>query len=437
MSKLKESFILNVAFPLADKLMGTCAMKWYRQICEMKSWSKSEITNWQNEHLQAFVKHAYDHTIYYKRLFDELGLKPEDIQCAEDLKRLPVINKDIVQVHFDEIIPDDIEKIKHRKGRTGGTTGEPMYYYCDENTWGYVTANKIFSWKSTGYRYGDAFVALGSASLFPEKRNRVREIYDKLRNEHGLNGMNLSDEICKKHVDYIRKKRIKYIYGYAASVYLLTKYVAANKIDLTFVKAVFTTSEKLTDEYRQLIEDTYKCIVMDCYGAKDAGITAFEIERGRLNIGYNVIAETINNIDIDSGTLLTTNFLNYAFPLIRYEFGDEALLSEDESFNGQRITEIIGRSSDVMRLGNGRNVTGPGFTILMKPYDIVAYEVRQVGDLIVELRIQPDSKKYSKEQESAIASKFHEYIGADCVLNIIYVDHFEPLKNGKRRYFMN
>ena len=39
MSKLKESFILNVAFPLADKLMGTCAMKWYRQICKMNTWS--------------------------------------------------------------------------------------------------------------------------------------------------------------------------------------------------------------------------------------------------------------------------------------------------------------------------------------------------------------------------------------------------------------
>lgn len=437
MSKLKEFFILNAVFPLADKLMGTCAMKWYRQICKMNAWSKDEITHWQNEQLQAFVKHAYCHTVYYKHVFDELGLNPEDIKCAEDLKKLPVINKDIVRDHFDEIVPDNLREFRYRKSRTGGTTGEPMYYYCDENTWGYVTANKIFSWKSTGYRYGDAFVALGSASLFPEKRNKVREMYDRLRNEHGLNGMNLSDEICKKYVDYISKERIRYIYGYAASVYLLTKYVSDNNIDMTFVKAVFTTSEKLTDEYRQLIETTYQCGVMDCYGAKDAGITAFEMEKGCFNIGYNVIAETINDIDENTGTLLTTNFLNYAFPLIRYEFGDEARISEIDSFNGQIITEVIGRSSDVMRLGNGRNVTGPGFTILMKPFDIVAYEVKQVGDLSVELYLQPESAKFSKEQESAIASKFHEYIGDDCKLNIIYVDHFEPLKNGKRRYFMN
>ena len=437
MSKLKEFFILNVAFPLADKLMGTCAMKWYRQICKMNTWSKDEIADWQNEQLQDFVKHAYNHTVYYKRVFDELGLRPENIRCAEDLKQLPLINKDVVREHFDEIVPDNLKQYRFRKSRTGGTTGEPMCYYCDENTWGYVTANKIFSWKTTGYHYGDAFVALGSASLFPEKRNKAREMYDKLRNEHGLNGMNLSDEVCKKYVSYICEKHIKYIYGYAASVYLLSKYVAENNIDMTFVEAVFTTSEKLTDEYRQLIEKTYKCRVMDCYGAKDAGITAFELERGTYNVGYNVIAETINDIDDNTGTLLTTNFLNYAFPLIRYEFGDEAGLSKSDSFNGQIITDVVGRSSDVMRLENGRNVTGPGFTILMKPYDIVAYEIKKIGKLSVELRIQPDKGKYTKEQEQAIVSKIHQYIGEDCVLDIVYVDHFEPLKNGKRRYFMN
>lgn len=73
MSKLKESFILNVAFPLADKLMGTCAMKWYRQICKMNTWGRDEITNWQNEQLQAFVKHAgivpnEEYTIIWTRL---------------------------------------------------------------------------------------------------------------------------------------------------------------------------------------------------------------------------------------------------------------------------------------------------------------------------------------------------------------------------------
>ena len=33
--------------------------------------------------------------------------------------------------------------------------------------------------------------------------------------------------------------------------------------------------------------------------------------------------------------------------------------------------------------------------------------------------------------------KIGNYIGEDCNLIIQYVEHFEPLANGKRRYFMN
>ena len=88
MSKIREAIILNFLFPLADKLMGTCAMKRYGQIKLMNTWSKEQIDNWQNKQLQVFIRHAYDNTIYYKNLFfDELRLTPDDIKTKEDLKK--------------------------------------------------------------------------------------------------------------------------------------------------------------------------------------------------------------------------------------------------------------------------------------------------------------------------------------------------------------
>ena len=32
MSKIKEKVLLNYLFPMADMVMGTCAMKWYRRL---------------------------------------------------------------------------------------------------------------------------------------------------------------------------------------------------------------------------------------------------------------------------------------------------------------------------------------------------------------------------------------------------------------------
>ena len=440
MKIIKEFFLLNIIFPAADLVMGTCAIKWYKKIKCMNKWSPLQIKTWQEHELQKFIKHAYNNTIYYKRIFDELELKPEDIQTAEDLKKLPIITKEIVKEHFDEIVPKNLSQFKYREGKTGGTTGVPMFYYCDENTWGYVTAAKIYAWKTLNYHYGEKFVTLGSSSLFPfDKKVPIhKKIYNKLREGIMLNGVNLTDDICQNYIDIILENKVKYIYGYAASIYILTKYIEKNNLDLTQVKAVFTTAEMLTPEYRELMERIYKCRVMDCYGARDAGITAYEIEPQQYHVGYNIIAELINPFEENTGTLLTTNFLNYSFPLIRYQFGDEVKLEYNSHlYNGQLITKVIGRTNDIMRLDNGHNLTATGFSMIMKEFDILAFEIKKTGGLEVELKIQPDKAHYNKEQEDKIMQSIQKYVGSESKVNLVYVDEFLPLENGKRKYFLN
>jgi phenylacetate-CoA ligase len=440
MSKWNEIMRLHIILPIAETIKGTCAYKWLRIIKQMQSWTPEQVVEWQERQLQSFIKHAYEHTIYYRRVMDERGLTPEDIQTAEDLKKLPIMTKQIANAHFNEIVPDNLSSFKYRKGKTGGTTGEPMYYYCDEDTWGYVTAAKIFYWSKVGYQYGDPFVAMGSASLFAKKPTLVRRIYDRIRNEIPMNTVNLTDELCAKYVETIRKKNIRYIYGYAASIYLFTKYVKTHNIDLTQVQAVYTTSENLTDEYRELIELTYDCSVVDCYGARDAGITAYETKYHHYEVGYNVIAEIINPIEANTGTLLTTNFLNYSFPLIRYQFGDEVEIAPRMSkseYNGQLIKRILGRTSDVMRLENGHNMTATGFSMIMKEFDVIAFSFNKTGVNEVTLKIQPVKEKYNENQEAEIMRTIRLYIGEDAKLKVEYVEKFEALANGKRRYFMN
>lgn len=440
MSKFNEYLRLRIILPLAERVMGVCSSKWLKQIERMQPWRREEVIAWQNERLQALVKHAYEHTIYYKELFDGLGLKPEDIKCAEDLKKLPIINKGIATANYDKLVPDNISNFRFRRSRTGGTTGEPMFYLMDENNWGYTSAAKLHAWMTTSYQYGDKFVAMGSASLFAKKPSLPRRIYDRIRREYPLNTVNLTDELCEKYINFLKKNRIKYIYGYAGSIYVFTCYVAKHNVDLTQIECVYTTSENLTDDYRALIEKTYKCHVMDCYGANDAGMNAYEISRGHYHVGYNVICEIINPIAEYTGSLLTTNLLNYTFPLLRYQFGDDVELypeSENTGYNGQTLRQVLGRTSDIMRLENGHNMTATGFSMIMQEFDVVAFCFNKTGVNHVTLTIQPIKEKYTEQQEQEICKTIHRYIGDDAKLDVVYVDHFEPLKNGKRRYFMN
>lgn len=440
MSKINEYFRLRIVMPLAEKVKGTNSSQWLRRIEEMESWTPEQIVAWQEEKLRAMIDHVYNHTVYYRRIMDERGLKPSDIQHIEDIEKLPVITKPMINEHFNEIVPDNIKQFKYREGRTGGTTGIPMFHYTDEDTWGYETATKVHHWRKAGYRFGDPFVAMGSSSLFGKKPSLVRRIYDKIRNEMPLNTVNLTDELCAEYVEFIKKHKVRYIYGYAGSIYVFTKYVSEHGIDMKQIQGVFTTSENLTDGYRKLIEKTYDCVVRDCYGARDAGMTAYESDYHKYEVGYNIIAEIINPIEENTGSVLTTNLLNYAFPLLRYQFGDDVELAprnESMGYNGQVIRRVLGRTSDVMRLENGHNMTSTGFAMIMQQFDVKAFSFNKTGVNEVTLAIVPIEGKYDEKQEKEIRRTIGKYIGDDAKLVISKVDHFDPLANGKRRYFMN
>lgn len=447
MGAFNEWIRLGVIYPLAEKVKGTNSMVWYRRIQEMNTWNREEIRAWQEKQLQRIVDQAYNHTVYWRRVFEERGLKPEDIQTAEDIKKLPILTKKDIFAHYEEMVPDNVDQFPHRVERTGGTTGDPMQYLVDEDIWGYVSADKIVAWRTTGYRFGDAFMALGSASLFKKNAPLARQILDKIRNERAYNSMNMDDELCRKYIDVLEKQGIHYVYGYASSIYLLAKYALDNKIDMSHMRGAFTTSENLTDVYRETIEKAFGCRVMDCYGARDAGITAYEVTPGNYHLGYSALVEIVDEIAPNTGTLLSTNLLSMTFPVLRYDYGDVGELAEQavegvkckvesEGYNGQVLKKIYGRVSDVLRLDNGHVLTSPGFTILMRNFEVKAYDIQKLSGSHVRMQVQV-AEGWDKAQEKKLMAEMQRFVGEGCEFTLEYVDGFQELKNGKRRYFMN
>ena len=52
----------------------------YRFLRESQWWSKEKLEEYQMRQLERLLKHAYENVPYYRRVFDERGLKPKDIQ---------------------------------------------------------------------------------------------------------------------------------------------------------------------------------------------------------------------------------------------------------------------------------------------------------------------------------------------------------------------
>jgi phenylacetate-CoA ligase len=66
-----------------------------------KQWrSPKSIEKHQDRLLQKLVKHAYANVAYYRKLFDDTGIAPEDIRTTRDLIRIPILNKDAILDNF-------------------------------------------------------------------------------------------------------------------------------------------------------------------------------------------------------------------------------------------------------------------------------------------------------------------------------------------------
>ena len=437
MGKIKEFVLLKIILPITDLKFHSGISAWFRQIARMQKWKPSQIEEWQNAKMRELVQDAYRYSPYYRNLFDSLSLSPDSIRTKKDLEKIPPLTKEIIRDHFDEIVLQGKRDLSYRICSTGGSTGNPTRYFKDNNSWGFINAFTILRWKEVGYHYGDKFLALGSASIFPvTKKSFFHDLYYRMKGKIPFNAMNLSEERLQECVELLKRKKIHYIYGYASSIFLLAKYVEDNHLESSLViRACFPTSEILTDVYRETMERVFKCPVSDMYGAHDGGIIAHKIDTA-YKVGYNCIVQT--DAVEEMGVAYLTDVTNKAFPFIRYQLGDEVELGDgyNDFYNGQIINKVIGRTSDVIRLGNGRVLTGPGFTILFSKLPVKGYRIYKSGPLQISIEIIKEDAFNSKD-EQLVLDTMHKHAGSDCDIVIKYADSIQTRANGKNLYFLN
>lgn len=434
-----SSIARRLLFPIVDIVIRTNVTNYMSLISHFNTLNPSELQTWQLQKLKNLINHAYSNTDYYKETFDNNNIKPTDISSLSDLLNLPILTKANIRNNYNKIIAANLDTIPHIRSATGGSSGDPLVYLLDKQSWSFSTANQINNWERIGYCFGDKYIALGSTSLFIDKKPSFKHyLYYKLKNKIGLNGINMSDEICSSYLHLLLNQKIKYIYGYASSIYVLARFALQKNYRLK-LKACMPTSEILTEEYRKVISQAFNCEILNTYGANDGGITAFEHQPNVFEIGYNTFVRFEKTKSPGQYKLLLTDLLNFAMPLINYELGDEVLLERNQDsqkikFNGQTFSQVLGRISDMIELENGSVITGPGFTILFKDLPVEYYRIEKTGPLSVTCWVKK-LPSYNLEHEENIISTFRKQLGSGADFTLIHSENVEFSKSGKREYF--
>ncbi|MDP4109676.1 MAG: AMP-binding protein, partial [Bacillota bacterium] len=93
---------------------------------EIETLPREKMAALQSKRLIATVKRVYENVPFYKKSFDEKGLRPEDIKSVEDLKKLPFTLKQDLRDNYPYGLfacpMEDIVRIHASSGTTGKQT---------------------------------------------------------------------------------------------------------------------------------------------------------------------------------------------------------------------------------------------------------------------------------------------------------------------------
>lgn len=426
-------------------LKGYKTIKYEKELIESQWFTPSQLEDIQQEKLNSLLEHAYKNVPYYRKVFDNLGLKPEDIQNKKDLTQLPLLRKDDIIKNASALVAKNISKKELMPMTTSGTTGPPLKIFKDKNEEAYKTAARHRQQKIFGFEKGDKIVTIRGHS-FPRKR-KFQGLFSRVfRNEWIPYGYDTSEEKIGDLVEKIREYKPKFIRGYPSSLYLLAKYMKNNDIDDLRPNNIWLGYEIGYDFQRKLIGKRFNCEVFDVFGLRESAIYAFECNE---HAGYHLASEN-GIIEImgdgghvssgELGAVVFTDFTNFATPLIRYLTEDVAIYSGKLCSCGRGspiiIKSVEGRFSDCISTSKGYVLPSIIVDLFSKIETIKDFQVIQKTNGKIVVKIVRE-KNYSAIDSNFIINSIQKLAGYDVDIQIEFADLIPFTVSGKKRFVIS
>ena len=118
--------------------------KTYQLLSETQWWGTEELKNFQSEQLIKLIHHCYTNVPFYRKMFERLQLTPNDFYDVEELRLLPLLDKETVKKNEKDILARNYENKKKEVYMTGGSTGSPLRVVLEKDLW-YVRQMAYFS----------------------------------------------------------------------------------------------------------------------------------------------------------------------------------------------------------------------------------------------------------------------------------------------------
>ncbi len=405
---------------------------------EIECASREEIRAIQDEKLRKQVQHVWDNVPYYRKMMEEKGVSPEDIQTVDDLHKLPFLSKaDLREAYPYGLMGVPLSECV-RIQSTSGTTGKRVVAF--------YTQHDIDLWEECCAR---AIVAAGGTK---DSVCQVSYGYGLFTGGPGLNGGShkvgcLTIPTSSGNTD----RQIMFIMDLQATILCCTPSYAAfigerfkemgyGPDDIPLKAGIFG-AEAWSEEMRHDIEKTLGIKAYDIYGLTELsgpGV-AFECsaQQGMHINEDHFIAEIIDPDtgevlpDGSQGELVFTSLDKEAFPLLRYRTRDVCMLTREKCSCGRthvRMAKPKGRTDDMLII-RGVNVFPSQIeTVLLNHgyaanYQIIVDRVNNTDTLDVQVEMTPemftDNMGEISERQKQLVSGLQSMLGIKAKVSLV------------------
>ena len=367
----------------------TSIIKTLEFLRQSQYWDEERLEIYRVNKLKELIEFSSRNVPYYENLFQKIKLKSSDIRSTSDINKIPLLTKDIARKENNNLVARYFKISNIKKGKTGGTTGTPLFLLKD-------TMNRSVTWASyyrwyewMGVEYGDRTATLwgtGSVLNQPVIAKIVKSATNLLHNHLEINAFQMSGSDMPNLYRSLKKFRPVILKGYLSALLKLADYIETNKLDGLKPSLVSTTSESLLPIHRAYLKKVFNAEVFDQYGCGELSAIAYECsQHSGLHINQeHIILEVLDNEDNPvtgkTGRVVGTDLDNYVMPFIRYENGDGATLSDRSctcGINQPLLTSIEGRTADTLILRNGSYVHGVFLTDIFYELGIFADRIER------------------------------------------------------------
>lgn len=316
---------------------------------------------------------------FYKRMFNDAGIKVDDIKSIEDLRKIPLTNKpDLREGYPFGFLAVPVNQV-NRIHTTSGTTGKPTvaaYTKNDLETWSDMLARNF---TMVGLKAGDVFQNAANYALFTGGLG-IHMGAEKI----GCAVIPSGTGNTKRQIEMIEDFKVKALHCTPSYAMHLTEVAEEIGANLESLKIGCFGAEAWSENMRKDLQNRLGVKAYDSYGMSELfgpGV-AFECEeQNGLHIWHdNYIVEIIdpetgeNLAPGEKGEMVVTPICKEAMPLLRYRTHDITMLMDDECpcGRGQKIARLTGRSDDMLTIR--------GINVFPSQIEHVLKNISEVGD---------------------------------------------------------